>query len=429
MSELKIGTTVHLTNGQTAKVKKLLGGGGQGYVYVADVAGRDMALKWYKKSPSSDPATYYKNLCKNASSGAPSPVFIWPKYVTNKEYDSFGYIMDLCPEGYYEFGQFIITDRQKFSSFLAMTTAAMDICEGFKALHAKGLSYQDLNDGNFFINPKTGHVMICDNDNAFPNGEKSGILGKARYMAPEVVVGRTLPNAYTDKFSLSVILFRLFYLDHPFDGAKVWAGAPCMTEKHEKIFFGSEILFICDPTDKSNQPIRGIHNNVIKRWRYLPSILRKVFTEEFGKEKLQNPTRRFTEQQWLDTITLVRDSLIHCPHCGKETFVSVTGENKCMECSKPIRITNTLSLGKRNLILTKGNKLFLDRDDNPDLRVVSDPKDANKLYIQNMTPDTIMVDTTVGTNRAVESKGLMPVKAGLTLHIKVRGQNYKFEIK
>ena len=427
MSELKIGMTVHLTNGQTAKVKKLLGEGGQGYVYLVDVAGRDMALKWYKKDPSSDPTAFYKNLSRNAASGAPSSVFIWPKYVTNKEYDSFGYIMDLRPQGYYEFGQFLLC-KQKFSSFLAMTTAAMDICEGFKALHAKGLSYQDLNDGNFFINPQTGRVLICDNDNAFPNGEKSGILGKARYMAPEVVLGNTLPNAYTDKFSLSVILFMLFYMNHPFEGAKVMA-APCMTENHEKKFYGSEILFICDQADKSNQPVRGIHNNVIKRWPYLPSILRKVFTEEFGKDKLQNPTRRFTEQQWLDTITLVRDSLIRCPHCGKETFVSVTGENKCMECGKNIQIVNTLSLGKRYLILTKGNKLFLDRDDVPDLHVVTDSKDANKLYIQNLTPDTIMVDTTVGTTRSVEPKGLMPVKAGLTLHIKVRGQNYKFEIK
>jgi hypothetical protein len=100
-----------------------------------------------------------------------------------------------------------------------------------------------------------------------------------------------------------------------------------------------------------------------------------------------------------------------------------------MECGKNIQIVNTLSLGKRYLILTKGNKLFLDRDDVPDLHVVTDSKDANKLYIQNLTPDTIMVDTTVGTTRSVEPKGLMPVKAGLTLHIKVRGQNYKFEIK
>ena len=45
MSELKIGATVHLTNGMTATVKKLLGEGGQGYVYLASVNGKDMALK------------------------------------------------------------------------------------------------------------------------------------------------------------------------------------------------------------------------------------------------------------------------------------------------------------------------------------------------------------------------------------------------
>ena len=100
-----------------------------------------------------------------------------------------------------------------------------------------------------------------------------------------------------------------------------------------------------------------------------------------------------------------------------------------MECGRAIQITNTLSINKRSLTLTKGNLLYLDRDNVPDLQVVADPKDANKLKIQNLTPDTIVVDTTVGTTRPVEPKGLMPVKAGLTLHIKVRGQNFKCEIK
>lgn len=428
MSELKIKQSVPLTNGSTATIIKELGRGGQGIVYLVKVDGKDMALKWYHKDPSSNTASFYKNLSRNAVNGAPSPAFIWPKYVTNKVFDSFGYIMDLRPQGFYEFGQFLL-GKQKLGSFLAMTTAAMDICEGFKALHAQGLSYQDLNDGNFFIHPQTGHVKICDNDNAFPNGEKSGILGKARYMAPEVVMGKTLPNAYSDKFSLSVILFMLFYMNHPFEGAKVLA-APCLTEHHEKKFYGSEMLFICDPADRSNQPVRGIHNNIIKRWPFLPSILRKVFTEEFGRDKLQNPTRRFTEQQWLDVITIVRDNLIRCPHCKKETFINTTvAEHKCMECGKTIQITNTLSINNRTLSLTKGNQLFMDRDDIPDLLVEQDSQDPNKSYIRNLTPETIVVDTTKGTTKQVEPNGVFPVKAGLTLHIKVRGSMYKCEIK
>lgn len=423
MSELKVGTIVSLTNGSTCKVKKELGRGGQGIVYLAEVGGKDMALKWYHKEPSTNIDGFYKNLKNNASSGAPSPAFIWPKYVTNKQYDSFGYIMDLRPQGYYEFSLFLIA-KQKFSNFFARTTAAMEICEGFKALHARGLSYQDLNDGNFFIDPRTGHVKICDNDNAFPNGQKSGVLGKARYMAPEVVVGETLPNAYSDKFSLSVILFMLFYGNHPFEGKKV-VSAPCLTEAHEKKFFGTEPVFICDPVNNSNPPIRGIHTNVIKCWPLLPAKLRNVFVEEFGKNKLLSPTKRFTEQQWLDTITIIRDSLVHCPHCGEETFVN----NKCLNCGNDIKVTNTLIVNNRILPIIKGNKLYLNRDDIPDLQVVYDSNNPSNLYLRNLTPDIIIVDTTKGTTKQVETQGIMPVKTGLTLHIKVCGTMYKCEIK
>lgn len=106
--------------------------------------------------------------------------------------------MKLRPKDYYEFGQYLLA-RAKFKSFEAMVNAAMKICEGFKALHLSGLSYQDLNDGNFFIHPETGDVLICDNDNVAPEGVTSGILGKARYMAPEVVTGKLcLINIQTD---------------------------------------------------------------------------------------------------------------------------------------------------------------------------------------------------------------------------------------
>ena len=52
--------------------------------------------------------------------------------------------------------------KVKFVSFDAMLNAAMKICNGFMMLHRFGYSYQDLNDGNFFIDPKTGDVLICD---------------------------------------------------------------------------------------------------------------------------------------------------------------------------------------------------------------------------------------------------------------------------
>ena len=49
MSELKIGTTIKLSNGETATIKEELGRGGQGIVYLVKVSGQNMALKWYLK--------------------------------------------------------------------------------------------------------------------------------------------------------------------------------------------------------------------------------------------------------------------------------------------------------------------------------------------------------------------------------------------
>ena len=203
MIELKSKDKVTLTNGSFATIIKELGRGGQGIVYQVEVNGQMMALKWYL-NPMSD--KFYRNLEENITKGAPSDAFLWPEYLTTKQNGSFGYIMKLRPQGYHEFGHYLLA-KAKFKSFEALVNAAMKICEGFKSLHLSGLSYQDLNDGNFFIHPETGDVLICDNDNVFPEGETSGILGKARYMAPEVVTGKAMPDKYTDRYSLSVVLF------------------------------------------------------------------------------------------------------------------------------------------------------------------------------------------------------------------------------
>ena len=79
MSELKIGTTVRLSNGTSAKVKQELGKGGQGVVYLVEVSGKKMALKWYHKHPGE---AFRKNLLNNVRAGAPASNFIWPLAVT-----------------------------------------------------------------------------------------------------------------------------------------------------------------------------------------------------------------------------------------------------------------------------------------------------------------------------------------------------------
>ena len=422
MTELSKNSIVSLVGGGTATIVKELGRGGQGIVYLVEVCGEKKALKWYLNAPDDK---FYRNLEHNIASGAPSDAFLWPEYLTEKQQGSYGYIMKLRPQNYYEFGNFLLA-KVSFKSFTAMLSAAMRICDGFMMLHRFGYSYQDLNDGNFFIDPQTGDVLICDNDNVMPQGEKSGIMGKARYMAPEIVAGG-IPDKYSDRFSLSVILFMLFYANHPFEGAKVVA-CPCMTESFEKRFYGSEALFIYDPIDKSNLPVRGIHQNVIRRWPVFPQLLRDTFIEEFSKEKLQNPSSRMIEQNWKKIISTVRDSLVVCRHCAEETFVNVSNTtDKCMNCGKDVDLSKRLVINNRSLPLINKTAIYIDEDNTPDGVVTTDSNGF--MLIKNASTETWTVETPSGKIKTVAPNEILPVKEGLKITFRVHTAPYKAEIK
>lgn len=412
MIELKIGESVSLTNGTQAKIVKELGRGGQGIVYLVEVNGLNMALKWYFNNMGD---WFYRNLEENVTKGAPSEAFLWPEFLTTKQKGTYGYIMKLRPQGYYEFGQYLLA-RAKFKSFEAMVNAAMKICEGFKALHLSGLSYQDLNDGNFFIHPDTGDVLICDNDNVAPEGVSSGILGKARYMAPEVVTGKAMPSKQTDRYSLSVVLFLLFYANHPLEGARVLA-CPCMTEKYEKLFYGSEPIFIYDKVNANNRPVRGVHNNVLRRWNAFPAILRDTFTQEFSLECLSDPNKRKLERQWQNVIQQLRDMLVVCTECKDETFAEEANTPKCMCCGKPFNIAGTLQINDRKVLLTPNTKVYVDMDNKPDIQVINVPGDRYPIQLRNITTNNWVVETPSGKIRSVEPNMSMPVKAGLKVNL------------
>lgn len=410
MQELKPKEVVKLTNGSTAKIVKELGRGGQGIVYLVEVGKMQMALKWYLHPMDNK---FYKNLEENISKGAPSDAFLWPEYLTMKEKGSFGYVMKLRPQGYYEFGNFLLAKNQ-FGSFEAMLNAAMKICEGFRLLHLHGLSYQDLNDGNFFIEPKSGDVLICDNDNVMPDGQKSGIMGKARYMAPEVVGGKA-PDKCSDRFSLAVILFMLFYGNHPFEGARVLA-CPCMTESFEKKFYGSEAQFIYDDKGE-NRPVRGVHNNVIRRWPAFPALLRDAFKEQFSSAILTSPEKRMIENSWKKIIQSLRDMLVRCPKCGDETFITDANAPKCMNCGKDAAISGALTFAGRRVLLTPNTMVYIDTDNIPDVKVVSVQDSKYPVQLQNITKDDWVVETQSGRTKQIVPGATMPVKAGLKVTI------------
>lgn len=354
---------------------------------------------------------FYTNLKRNIiNRKPPSEAFLWPLYLTTKIDGQFGYIMNLRPEGYYDFGQFILAKRQ-FKNFYAMLNAAMKICIGFEKLHLAGCSYQDLNDGNFFIRPEDGDLLICDNDNVSPQGTNSGIKGKMRYMAPEIVLGTKKPDKYSDRFSLSVVLFLLFYLNHPFEGVKV-VSCPCITEKFERKFYGEEIEFIFSP-EGGNRPVKNWHKNVLLRWPLFPKKLNDVFSEQFSEKVMRNPESRILDVGWQKIISEVRDETVVCPSCGKVTFLDVTNNKcDCLFCEKPINVSRKIHFNNRDIYLTPKTLVYVNDNLKADGLVGVSSKDPNTLTLANIGKEQWSVDLPNGKTVIVAPQETMPVRNG-----------------
>ena len=107
MIDLKFGEQIEMEFGGKAKVLSVIGSGGQGTVYLVRFNGQKWALKWYDIDKMKKPKAFRKNLEDNINDGPPSSQFLWPKYLTKETEDgTFGYIMELKPEGFDSFVDF-----------------------------------------------------------------------------------------------------------------------------------------------------------------------------------------------------------------------------------------------------------------------------------------------------------------------------------
>lgn len=395
MNEFQKGQKIRTASGGELEVVQKLGEGGQGIVYKVNYNGRQLALKWYHPAKLKDADTFYRNIQENIKKGAPTEAFLWPLEITEYYEGSFGYLMELRPSEYKDFSQFLLA-KVKFSGIDAVINAALCITNGFRALHNNGFSYQDLNDGNFFVDPQTGNVLICDNDNVAPYGKSLGIAGKCRYMAPEVVMGKKKPDIHTDRFSLAVVLYLLLFRNHPLEGKRTMC--PCLTEELERKYYGSDPIFVWDESNDANRPVRGVHTNEINLWPVFPEFVRKTFAKAFSCEAMvgDDSEHRIIEKEWQEVFTALRNSTIKCPHCNDETFIN-PGQpvSKCIQCGAAVERPPVLKVKKHYVILAPGAKLYdchvkYDIDDFKNLRgeVISSRSDPSVIGLKNLSGST-----------------------------------------
>lgn len=423
MRYLKEGQRVELYNGGSVVVEKFLGSGGQGLVYsVRCEDGNTMALKWYHHPSIIADDKFYENLRTYELRGISIPTFIWPRQVTERT-DSFGYLMELRPAEYIELGNFFCIDKYPqayFRSEYAKITAALQLAFSFAMLHQAGYSFKDINDGNLFVDPYTGNIKICDTDNVVPAGSTSGIVGKPRYIASEVLHGKR-PDHLSDRLSLAIILYRILMLDHPFDGAVTARYASLLTPELESKFFGTEAIFCYDPERVENRPIPEVHPNSDYYWHYITEELRSLFKKAFSSEALSTPMSRVSSMDWTMAFARVRADMIFCKASPEDEMHDFLAEETvpqtCPICLNPVEPFATLEFDDDTKYrLCVGKLLFI----GPSLKAIGTTVKATNhnggecISLKNISKNTWIAEVE-GQRIEIPPESVIPVKSGTNI--------------
>jgi DNA-binding helix-hairpin-helix protein with protein kinase domain len=342
MTDLKTGDSVFMRSASDPlRVGERLGRGGQGTVFGTEMNGRQLAIKWYRPSPSRlfDQKVQASLITLVAGGRPKNPAFIWPiDMVACPGRDGFGYVMPRMESRFITCFQMLsATDPPNFQTKIRI---GLNLVDAFASLHTDGLCYRDISFGNLYVDPGTGDVAIIDNDNVGTNGGEALIKGTPQFMAPEVMLDEATPSAESDLYSLALFLFYLFCHGHPLDGIAVERSYN--SDERERLsdydlllkHFGRVPVFIFDPTNSSNRPIPD--HPVSNWWQVYPRFFQELFTRSFTTGlRDATLTGRFAEGMWRKALHRLSDCVWQCQTCHAGLLFDARDiDRACWHCGR-----------------------------------------------------------------------------------------------
>ena len=391
-----------------------LGGGGQGQVFEVLVGDDRLALKWYLPNCLEKDPHLEQRLRESIRATAPSSAFLWPiallrptaasAPLIRSRLPGFGYLMDLRPPRFvgaveHYGGRLDISLRQ-------VLRASFFLAEAFHALHSKGLCYKDISLGNLFLEPATGRVLICDNDNVDINGRDLGsVIGTTGYVAPEILMQQGRPGTNSDLFSLAVLIFRILTRHDPLKG-KQELQIRCFDEPGRRRLYGESPVFIFDPEDARNRPDPEEHAAALLMWPIYPTSLQDLFIQTFGPG-MGKPQQRVLTGQWMEELASSLDRRQLCPSCDFEHFGA---QPRCWQCGQALTPGMALRSAHGLVMACPDNELHAHHFNNleapsldqPIARVVCHPSDPTLLGLRNLSNQPWRATAAGGQHYAVE---------------------------
>ena len=384
------------------KILRGLGAGTQGQVFAVDVGGEELALKWYLPACIARDPHLKRRLNDSISRSAPNADFLWPIALLLPTADTagqiplpepgFGYLMRLRPSGF--LGAFDHAGGDLEISLQNVVKAGFYLAEAFHELHLKGLCYKDISLGNLFLDPSSGKILICDNDNVDINGRELGsVLGTPGFMAPEILLRQAKPGSESDLFSLAVLLFRLLTRHDPLKG-QLELAIRCLDEPARLRLYGEDPVFIFDPVDARNRPDPEEHAAALLTWPIYPRRIQSLFEQAFCIG-IKQPSRRPLTGQWKSAMARCLDQRVICHHCHQEAFPEHGSEATCWNCGEDLLHATSMELAAAQVAITADNELHSYHFDRlsseslskPVAKVVAHPSDPAILGLLNLSPD------------------------------------------
>lgn len=419
-------------------VKKKLGEGGQGAVYLVEGAHGPQALKWYNAEQSSEEQkkgiSYLVSDQEKIlrSLGQAGRRFIWPQdLVTAPGATQFGYLMSVIDtRRFAELGE-VWARLKPAPGLAALCEISYQAANSYRALHLSGHCYRDISSGNLMFDSASGDVLICDNDNVGVNRtSECQVWGTMEYMVPELIRGQAKPSTETDLHSLAVLLFNLWIWHHPLHGEMEFQLRSWDLVAKKQVY-GQTPVFIFDPADQRNRlPTDPDYSTAAKRWGYCPPLLRAMFTRAFTAG-LKEPAQRVTEGEWQGLFVQLKDGVLTCPGCQAANLwePSMTSLN-CWHCRKAIPVPPKLVFrhhgGKHYILLVKDAKILkrhvdpLTAEDQTGTvvgQVVQNPASPQVWGIRNLSPSPWAATLPDGNALEIPAQKAVPLRAGLKINI------------